>query len=497
MSALTDKPLREPISRVDTAWLRMEQPTNLMMITGVIVFEQPMDYARLQETIEQRFLSFRRFRQKAVDGTTGAYWEIDEDFDIHAHIRRIALPGAADRAELEILVAELASTPLDKERPLWQFHLVENYEPGPVLITRIHHCIADGIALIQVFLSLTDDKPQGRSSACKPETWKQRRASESAIFRRLLEPAREGLGFATHLGQKILQEGQIILRDPAKAGQYALEAGELVSELGNSLMLHDDPKTRFKGKLGVRKQVAWTDPLSLNEVKSVSKAFACTVNDVLISAVTGALRSFLLEEGDAPESLQDIRATVPVNLRPLEHAHNLGNHFGLVFLSLPLTCANPLDRLYSVNARMQKLKASKQAAVTFGFLSVLGMVPSAVQKPILDALSDKATTVLTNVPGPQHPLWLAGSKMSEMMFWVPQNGNIGLGISILSYNEKVFFGLISDRRLVPEPKKIIDRFQSEFEKLLYLGLMLPLKGRPSGAQAELMMSKALEQLGNL
>ncbi len=309
MSALSDIPGREPLSRVDTAWLRMEQPTNLMMIAGVIVFEQPMDYARLQETIEQRFLSFRRFRQKAVDGPTGAYWEIDEDFDIHAHIRPIALPGAADRAELEILVAELASTPLDKERPLWQFHLVENYEPGPVLITRIHHCIADGIALIQVFLSLTDDNPQGRSSACEPETWKQRRASESAIFRRLLEPAREGLDFATLIGQKMLQEGQKILRDPAKAGHYALEAGELVSELGNSLMLHDDPKTRFKGQLGVRKQVAWTDPLSLNEVKSVSKAFACTVNDVLISAVTGALRSFLVEEGDAPESLQDIRAT--------------------------------------------------------------------------------------------------------------------------------------------------------------------------------------------
>ncbi len=363
-----------------------------------------------------------------------------------------------------------------------------------VLITRIHHCIADGIALIQVFLSLTDDSPQGRPSAHKPETWKQRRASESAIFRRLLEPAREGLSFATHLGQKIFDEGQKILREPAMAGHYALEAGELIRELGHSLMLRDDPKTRLKGKLGLRKQVAWANPLSLNEVKSVSKAFACTVNDVLISAVTGALRCYLMEEGDAPESLQDIRATVPVNLRPLEHAHNLGNHFGLVFLSLPLTCANPLDRLYSVNARMQELKSSKQAAVTFGLLSALGMVPSAIQKPVLDALSKKATAVLTNVPGPQHPLWLAGSKMSEMMFWVPQNGNIGLGISILSYNGKVFFGLISDRRLVPEPKKIIDRFQSEFEKLMYLGMMLPLKGRPSGAQAESLLANALQQM---
>ena len=112
------------------------------------------------------------------------------------------------------------------------------------------------------------------------------------------------------------------------------------------------------------------------------------------------------------------------------------------------------------------------------------MGPSAVQKPVLEMLSHKATAVLTNVPGPQQPLYLAGSKMKEMMFWVPQNGNIGLGISILSYNGQVFFGLISDYRLVPEPSEIIERFNGEFEKLLYLGLMLPLDGRPSAQIAE-------------
>ena len=105
-------------------------------------------------------------------------------------------------------------------------------------------------------------------------------------------------------------------------------------------------------------------------------------------------------------------------------------------------------------------------------------------------LSQKATAVLTNVPGPQQPLYLAGSKMKEMMFWVPQNGNVGLGISILSYNGKVFFGLISDYRLLPEPSAIISRFKKEFEKLLYLGLMLPLDGRPSAATAESLLNNS-------
>jgi len=489
---LSSSPIKEPISKVDTAWLRMEQPTNLMMINGVLTLEGPLDYELLLETIEQRFLTFRRFRQKAVDGPRGAYWVIDDDFDITCHVHRTALPGAADQVELETLVSQLASTPLDSSRPLWQFHVVENYIDGPALIIRIHHCIADGIALVQVFLSLTDPTPESRPSARKPEVWKKRRADEAMVFQRLLDPAREGLDFATHLGQKLIKEGSKMLQNPAVAGNYAAEASEIVRELAHSLTLEDDPVTCLKGRLGTRKKVAWAEPLPLEEVKAVSKAFGCTVNDVLIAAVTGALRQYMISCGESPDDLQDIRVTVPVNLRPLEHALDLGNHFGLVFLSLPLSSDSPLERLYAVNDRMNELKSSKQATVTLGFLAALGMGPAAVQKPVLNMLSEKATAVLTNVPGPQQPLYLVGSKMKEIMFWVPQNGNIGLGISILSYNGKVFFGLISDHRLVAEPSKIISRFKEEFEKLLYLGLMLPLDGRPTVQIAEDLLANSLD-----
>ncbi len=481
---MTSESTKEAFSKVDTAWLRMEQPTNLMMINGVIMLDKQFNYEKLLKTIEQRFLTFRRFRQKAVDSSRGANWVMDDELDLSQHVRRTALPGAADQAELEILVSEMASTPLDHSRPLWQFHVVENYVDGPVLIMRIHHCIADGIALVQVFLSLTDPTPEGRPSARKPEIWKKRRAQESPVFQRLLDPAREGLDFVTHLGQKLVSEGNRIMQDPAIAGAYATEASEILKELAHSLTLKDDPVTRLKGRLGTRKQVSWAEPLSLLEVKAVSKAFSCTVNDVLIAAATGALRQYMIENGDDPDSLEDIRATVPVNLRPLEHAQELGNHFGLVFLSLPLSIESPLERLYTINERMNALKSSKQATVTMGFLAALGMGPSAVQKPVLDMLSQKATTVLTNVPGPQQPLYLAGSQVKEMMFWVPQNGNVGLGISIISYDSKVFFGLISDHRLVPKPSEISSRFKKEFEKLLYLGMMLPLEGRPSISSAD-------------
>ena len=126
--------MREPMSKVDTAWLRMEQPTNLMMITGVIVLDSGASFEGVVEAIENRWLAFRRFRQKAVYNAGGAYWELDRDFDINAHVRRVALPGNAGQDELEEFVSDLASTSLDHSRPLWQFHYVENYVDGPVLI---------------------------------------------------------------------------------------------------------------------------------------------------------------------------------------------------------------------------------------------------------------------------------------------------------------------------------------------------------------------------
>jgi WS/DGAT/MGAT family acyltransferase len=473
--------VREPISKVDTAWLRMEQPTNLMMITGVVTLEKPIEYKRLLETIETRWLAFKRFRQKAVNRRGGAQWILDEDFEIHAHVRRVALPGKADQAELEEFVSDLASTALDPSRPLWQFHYIENYVGGPVIVQRIHHCYADGIALVQVFLSLTDTMPEPRAAALDPVRWRKKQAAKSSIFRRLTEPARDGVGLAMHWSQKLLGEGVKMLQEPERAKHYVDEASGLARELLYSLSLPSDPQTLFKGRLGVRKRVAWAEPLPLDEVKALSKVIGCSVNDLLIAAVTGSLRSYMIDRGEKPGGSTEIRATVPVNLRPLEHAKELGNHFGLVFLSLPIGVSNPLERVRCVGERMNELKTSKQAAVAFGLLAALGMGPSALQKPALDLLSDKASTVLTNVPGPQQPLYLAGVQVKDMMFWVPQNGSVGMGVSIFSYDGKVFFGVITDRKLVPEPRRIIERFKPEFEKLVYLSLMIPM-GEPGAAR---------------
>ncbi|HSN01435.1 MAG TPA: wax ester/triacylglycerol synthase family O-acyltransferase [Rudaea sp.] len=461
--------IREPMSKVDTAWLRMESPTNLMMITGLMVFGRRMSRTKLKRVIAERFLAYPRFRQKAVDSGTAATWETDADFDLDWHVRLAALSGKAGKPELEAFVSELASTPLDHTHPLWQFHLIEKYDGGSSVVARIHHCYADGLALVQVMLSLTDaaSKPTRRAPLAK--AWLKR--DQGGVVSRLLAPTRAGLGKALALGELALEKGAEFLRHPALAAAMAREGSEIARELAIALNLSDDPPTRFKkGALGARKRCAWADPLPLADAKAVSRILRCTVNDLLLACAAGALRSYLLAIGEKVDGIT-IRATVPVTLRPLEHAKKLGNHFGLVFLDLPVGEANPLRRLECVAASMRALKRSKQAALTFGLLAAVGMAPVALQRMALELFSRKATTVATNVPGPQMPLYLAGCEVKELMFWVPQNGSVGMGLSILSYNGRVHFGLIADGKRVPDPEPIVQRFVREFEKLALITMM--------------------------
>ncbi|KFL38051.1 WS/DGAT/MGAT family O-acyltransferase [Arenimonas donghaensis] len=484
MAEARKKVRKTPMSRVDTAWLRMERATNLMMITGVMMFESHLDIRTLRKVIEQKFLAYPRFRQKAVDGPTGAVWQDDVDFDLDWHIRLTALPGKGGKRELERLTSQLASTPLDKSKPLWQFHLVERYDGGSALISRIHHCYADGIALVQVLLSLTEMGEDDKRRKSLAKRW-LKKEEHAPVAKRV-----GAIDRYMQLGNKMLEKGMDFYRDPSLAAVLASEGVDIAREIGLALSLSDDPDTVLKGRLGVSKRVAWAEPLSLDEVKSVSRALRCTVNDLLLASATGALRSYMIERGEQLDGIT-IRATVPVNLRPLEHAKQLGNHFGLVFLDLPVGEPNPMRRLERVAASMKVLRKSRQAVATFGALAAVGMAPPAVQAFALEMFSRKASAVATNVPGPQMPLYLGGSKITDLMFWVPQNGSIGLGISILSYNGAVHFGLIADAKLMPDPDSVIRRFRPEFEKLLYLALMARWEGDFCAEDAEALMQDSL------
>jgi diacylglycerol O-acyltransferase len=469
-------PPAERMSRVDTAWLRMDNDVNLMMIVGVWLLQPAITIEMLRQRIADKLLKYDRFRQRVDHDAVGALWVEDEDFDIERHVSVETLhpePGQSERQALQHLCGLLATVPLDARHPLWQFHLIENYEGGCAVIARIHHCIGDGIALTSVMMSITDGggDPPVRRRRVKPTD----DAEHDWLFDAVLKPLTDiavkalgatGEGVARSIDVLAHPDSMLASLDVAKAGVQVLQ------DVAALMLMPDDSWTQLKGRPVGRKLVAWSEPLPLDEVKALAKGLGCTINDVLLSCVAGALGQTLDERGENPRG-KAIRAMVPVNLRPLDKAWQLGNRFGLAPLVLPIGIQNPIERVYDVHGRMAQMKGSYQPLLAYAVLSISGLFVKPVQDSILGIFARKSTAVMTNVPGPKELLKICGSTLRQSLFWVPASGDIGLGVSILSYGGGVQFGLIADEHLCPEPQQVIDRFATQFESLLLMTLMLP------------------------
>jgi len=451
----------ERMSSVDTTWLRMDHPANLMMIVGVWVLEGPVALDKVEDQIVEGLMRYPRYRQKVEYTATGVYWRDDPNFDLSHHIKHVRLPGRGDKQALERFVGELASEPLDPKHPLWTEHIVEDYEGGAALVFRGHHAMADGMALMGVTMSLIDGPVQKGPRRRPPEAeegWLKSLTpslvSVIDIGTRASASARAALGLARH---------------PLSAMGYMRDAALVAGELAYLLFMKTDSPTRFKGKPSGSKRVAWCEPLKLAEVKAVSLALECSINDVLLSCVAGAMRRYLADKGDSTEGLE-IRALVPIDRRE-EGDAELGNRFGLLMVELPVGVEHPIARLRTVRQRMLALKNSYEPATTLGLLAALGYVPKAAQEPLLDLLASRSTAVMTNVPGPTERPTVAGSPLKQWLSWVPQTGDIGMGVSIFSYADQVQFGLITDAALTPDPEALVSRFPEEFEEYLYTVLL--------------------------
>jgi WS/DGAT/MGAT family acyltransferase len=455
----------EAMSNVDAAWLHMEDRTNLMIITGVLSFYEKLEFAKLKELIEDRLLGYDRFRQRVVESPlpmVGPRWVEDKYFNLRSHLQRVALPDPGGQDELQEMVSSLMSTPLDPTKPLWQFQYIENYRGGSAVVARIHHCIADGIALVRVLLGMTDDSPKG-----SPKVRRKRRSRKplgGGLW--LPEVVNEALYSVRRATGKAVEGTVETVMDPSRAAGLAGEGVKATGVLGRLALMPADPVTVFKGDLGTAKRCAWSKILALDEVKAYSKRVEATINDVLLTGVAGALRRYLLERGQEVDPQLDVRAIVPVNLRPEDATEQLGNRFGLVFLSLPVGIEDRMERLQSLKQRMDAIKNSTEAVVTFAVLNALGTASSSVESQAVRFFGSKATAVMTNVPGPRQELYLAGKAMRSMMFWVPQAAHLGLGVSVLSYAGQVRLGVVTDIGLAPDPKAIIDAFQAEMAATL-------------------------------
>ena len=429
----------ERMSAVDTAWLRMDDAGNAMTIVSVLATATPVHAAALRETVATRLLCFSRFMRRPVSDAFGASWHEHLDFDLDQHFVVTQLPEPAGKTELQDLAARLAGERLDPTRPLWQIHFVERYGSGSAWVLRVHHCYADGVAMVRVLLSLTGQEQH---------------------------PGADLLENAPAEDARLLESDVHPLFHPDDAANLAAHAGGMIAEFARLLALPDEPITPLRRALSGVKQVAWAAPLPLADVRTVARGLGCTVNDVLLATVAGALGAHLREAHGVDTSGLVLRASVPVNLRAAGEPAALGNKFGLAFVDLPVGTRDPLERVFHVHDTMRAIKGSLQPAMTLMVLGVVGMLPAALQASAIELFSRKGTLVASNVPGPQAPLHLCGQRISELYFWVPQGGSMGVGVSILSYAGQVFFGIVADRNLLPEPAGFVERFGPEFERLL-------------------------------
>jgi WS/DGAT/MGAT family acyltransferase len=455
------------LSVVDNSFLAIESPSAHQHVGAVTLFDAGplrradggIDIDRVRAYVDARLHLIPRYRQRltVVPLGTRLVWVDDEHFNIHYHVRHTSLPRPGDERQLERLAARIVSQQLDRAKPLWEMWIVEGLADGRfALIAKTHHSMIDGIAgvdLMAVLLSPTDD------DAIPPRpTWIPRPApGRFALFRaewtrRLSEPL------------ALLSSVPCTLAAPATLVSQAFESVRAVIEtLGSTL--HPASPTPFNRAIGPHRRIDWM-MLDLAAVKAVKDTLGGTVNDVVLATVAGALRRFFERRRINPDLL-DIRANVPVSLRTKEERGTLGNRIALWMTELPVAESDPLRRLAAVRATTARLKASKLAMGA----EVLAAVSEWTSSTLL-ALAVQLSTrsrpfnlVVTNVPGPQIPLYLVGAPLRECYPIVNLLANQGLGVALFSYAGRLCWGITADWDLVPDLHDFVGDIEASFAEL--------------------------------
>lgn len=473
---------REPLSGTDNAWRRMGNANNLMVITGVLMFDGTLTYDELCDRLESRLLRFKRFSQH-IEGTNRRllrpYWTDTEGFDIHNHVYDLRLPEPGDQETFERFVGTLMSRPLDESRPLWEVYLMGDAGPGDgnSVVVRINHCVGDGFALLYVLLGLVDNPEElefpigGVSAPPAPPDESDSTDGTSADAQAnggTAVQADNDDQFPSTQAQATETDGVDEMRDemtPSGPLEKVGATAKAVKTAYDLLTMPDEPETSLYGKHGQTKRAAWTRRIDLERVKEIGYAHDATINDVLMAVAAGAIRRVLEDRGEETTGLE-LRCTMPVNLKPMDaRDESLGNYFGVVFAPLPVGIEDLNERIDAVHDEMDVQKAGIQAFLMYKVVSLFGRTPASFQNFAMDLFEKQATGVVTNVPGPSNTAKFAGKEVTDMVFWVPQGNDQGLGISIISYDGSVRIGIAADANLLPEPNHMADAFEREIDEL--------------------------------
>jgi diacylglycerol O-acyltransferase / wax synthase len=455
----------EPLSVLDASFLYLEKPTVHMHVAGMAILDprsRPQgrvsadDVARL---IEQRIHLVPRFRQKVVVPPFGfgrPMWVDDQDFDVEFHLRRAALPSPGGRRELADFVQRVHSRPLDRSKPLWEMYLVEGLEDGYVgVLFKSHHAMIDGLSGMDLATVLVDFAPEPqeiRAGRWTPEP-------EPSRGELLVGAARETLAHPL----RTLTDG--IGRAVRAPRDFLAEAGRVLGGIGQLVSLGQAPPGPFNVAVGPNRRFASAE-VPVAEAKSVKNALGGTVNDVVLAAVTGALRTLLAARGARTRGLV-LRAMVPVSIRDPSQRGALGNRVSMFFADLPLGEANPARRLRRITRATRELKSSHQAVGATALIGAAQWTP-----PTLHGLAARliarqrvANVLVSNVPGPQVPLYLAGARLLVAYPVMPLGERLALSVAVTSLSGTLGFGFTGDWDAVPDIDALARGLRDSFDEL--------------------------------
>lgn len=445
----------KPVRKIDHMMWDVELPTSLVTITGMMTFKKKVNVKKLHEVLTERLLKYERFHKKIVMKKDQPMWQMDEAFHLKGHVFHSTLGGKGDYEALRKKISELMSNPLDYSRPLWDVHIIDNYNGGSTVVWRIHHAIADGIALIKVVFSLT-----GTSAKESLNHSLGAYAPKAPKKHGLLED----IGHLFHTGENIFHEAQHLLQHPETLKDALDHTWKAAKEIGALFGSKEITGSLYKGNLSLKKKTAWATAFDLDVIKAAGKAHQATVNDVLLALLSGAIRRhLLLHKQDVSEGL---RVVVPVNVRGHHDDIILHNEIGMLSLELPVHLKTFKQRLPYIKAKTALLKNSIEPMLVNKVMEVVAdYLPKPAKQKFAEIMGSKIAGVITNVPGPRHPVYLAGSKVSDLVCWIPHTAPLGIGISLLSYNSNVSVGVVIDQNRVKDPDAITIGFKREFLQL--------------------------------
>ncbi len=479
------------LTGLDATFLNIETPSSFGHISSVVIYERPDDptfepFEAFHAQLEKRLHLLEPLRRKLVEvpfGLDHPYWINDPDFDLDFHIRHLSLPRPGTMEQLSTQVARIVGRPCDRGRPLWEVYVIEGLENDEfAILTKVHHATIDGASGVEMLMLMLDSDPAGDQLPIDDETWVPESVpSNSDLLGRAVVNYVRTPGRVARLGMRAIRE--VASTSSSRGATEAIDQlrSRLPSKLGGHTTVEREqhrphvlaPPTPFNRSIGPNRRLAMgSAPLA--DVKQIKSALGVTVNDVVMAVSAGALRSYLISHDALPED--PLRAMVPVSIRTGQEADRWTNRVAAVFVSIPTHLDDPLERVQAAHEAMNRAKDQFElmpadTLVEMADLAMPAIVGQASRLAGSLHLADRASSapvnvVISNVPGPRQPLYMAGARMRRFFPVSTITEGVGLNITVQSYLDSLDFGLIACRDLMPDLDDLLDQHIAEIDVLL-------------------------------